>query len=489
MNAPEGSAAGGSWRAGRYHRPVSPHTLSLRAKINLIVAALTCAFVCAALALQWRNMRDSINEEVMAANRVASQLLQRTAWAHAAQGTTAMQAFLEGIGRVRSNDIVLQDATGRELYRSPPSTYKSGRDAPDWFVRWIAPQPSMQSIEFPDGKLTVTANASRAEIDAWDESAALVGQAALMLLAVNLAVFWLVGRAVRPLGQIVRALDAVKAGRFDARLPPLAGTEAAAIGSAFNRMTGELQANLDAERRALRAELQLSDSRELTHWIDQHIEAERRLIARELHDELGQSVTAIRSMALSIAARTQRVDATAEAAARLIADESSRLYDAMHGIIPRLTPLVLDNFGLADALRDLTARTQSSHPGVRIELQVALHDAVLASEASLALYRTAQEGLTNAMRHGDARNVSLSVQGDAHGVHLELVDDGRGLAPDWSERAGHHGLRWLGERVHALGGTLTVSAATPHGVRLVVDVPLGAAVTAAPTVAQAGALA
>src|SRR6185369_6574174 len=143
------------------------------------------------------------------------------------------------------------------------------------------------------------------------------------------------------------------AGRFDVALPALAGTEAAAIGSAFNRMVRDLQTHIETEKRAVRAEMQLSDSRELTRWIEQHVEEERRLIARELHDELGQSVTAMRSMALSFAQRVGALDAQAEQAARLIADESSRLYDAMHGIIPRLTPLVLDNFGLAEALDDL----------------------------------------------------------------------------------------------------------------------------------------
>ena len=486
MKRGKGSAAVWRCRASRYHRRVHLPALSLRAKINLIVATLTFTFVCTVLALQWRSMRDSIHEEVVAANRVASQLLQRTAWAHAAQGTAAMQAFLEGIGRVRSNDIVLLDATGEVLYRSPPSTYKSGRDAPDWFVASIAPPPSMQSIEYPDGKLVVTANASRAEIDAWDDARALVVRAAILLVAVNLAVFWLVGRAVRPFGQIVRALNELQAGRFEARLPRLAGTEAAAIGSAFNRMVGELQAHIETERRAVRAELQLSDSRELTHWIDQHIEAERRMIARELHDELGQSVTAIRSMALSIAARTHVLDAEAEAAARLIADESSRLYDAMHGIIPRLTPLVLDNFGLADALRDLAGRTQRSHAGVRIALQVDLGDAVLESAASLALYRAAQEGITNALRHGDAHALALTLQGDAAAVYLELVDDGRGLAPGWESRDGHHGLRWLGERVQALGGVFEIAPAAPRGVRLVVRLPLAAS-TARPAHAEATA--
>ena len=449
-------------------------TLSLRLKINLIVAALTFIFTAAVIGLQLRSMRDSVLEEVQAANRVASQLLQRTVWRYAAQGTPAMLAFLQGMGRIRSNDVTLLDAQGQELYRSPASPYKAGRDAPDWFAALIAPPPSVQSIEFPDGKVVVVANASRAEIDAWDYVSALALGALVMLLVVNGLVFWLVGRAVRPFGQIVQALNQMQAGRFDAALPPLAGTEAAAIGAAFNRMVGELHDHIETERRAVRAEMQLSDSRELTRWIDQHIEAERRMIARELHDELGQTVTAVRSMALSIATRVHALDPQAEAAARLIAEESSRLYDAMHGIIPRLTPLVLDNFGLAEALADLAERTRRAHPEVQIDLQVELADAVLGSDAALALYRAAQEGLTNALRHGEAQHLSLSVRGQAGEVTLELVDDGRGLPAGGTQRNGHHGLRWLAERVHGLGGAFDLADAAPHGVRLKVHLPLQA---------------
>ncbi|HVQ05325.1 MAG TPA: histidine kinase, partial [Burkholderiaceae bacterium] len=371
--------------------------MTLRLKINLIVAALTLLFVAAVVALQLRHMRDSVSEEVVAANRVAAQLLNRTALRYAAQGAPAMQAYLEGVGRVRANEITLLDAGGNELYRSPPSPYKSGRDAPDWFEALVAPPPSMQAIEFPGGKLVVRSNASRAVLDAWDSLLQLVIVSALLLLLVSTLVFWQVGRAVRPFGLIVDALNRMQGGRFDAALPALPGREAATIGAAFNRMVGELKTHIETELRAVRAETQLSDSRELSRWLDQHVEQERHLIARELHDELGQSVTAMRSMALSIAQRLATSDPQCAQAARVIAEESSRLYDAMHGIIPRLTPLVLDSFGLAEALDDLAERTRRSHTGVAVDLQIDLADAALPNETALALYRAAQEGITNAL--------------------------------------------------------------------------------------------
>jgi len=454
--------------------------MTLRLKINLIVAALALLFVAAVVSLQVTNMRASVAEEVVAANRVAAQLLNRTAWLYAAQGTPAMQAFLQGVGRVRSNEITLLDAGGTELYRSPPSLYKSGRDAPDWFEALIAPQPSVQSIEFPDGKLVVRANASRAVLDAWDNLLQLVIGSALLLVLVSVLVFWQVGRAVRPFGQIVDALNRMQSERFDTALPALPGREAGAIGAAFNRMVGELQTHIETERRAVRAETQLSDSRELSRWIDQRVEQERHLIARELHDELGQSVTAMRSMALSIAQRLAASDPPCAQAARVIAEESSRLYDAMHGIIPRLTPLVLDSFGLAEALNDLAERTRRSHPGVVVEQQIDLADAALPNEIALALYRAAQEGITNALAHGQAQHIALTVGARAGRVELELRDDGRGLPAEGTLRSGHYGLRWLTERVQGLGGSVRLQATPPRGASLCVSVPLVSAAAVSP---------
>ena len=446
--------------------------MTLRPKINLIVGALTLLFVVAMSWLQLHNMRESVQEEVIAANRVAAQVLNRTVWRYASRGTPEMLNFLQGMGRIRSNDIILLDLAGSELYRSPPSTYKAGRDAPEWFAHLISPLPSIQTIYFSEGRLLIRSNASRAVLDAWDTLKALAALGLLLLLLVNSLVFWIVGQTVRPFGKIVKALNQLQGGRLDVKLPRLAGTEAAAIGAAFNRMVDELQDHIETERRAVRAELKLSDSRELTRWIDQHIECERLLIARELHDELGQSVTAIRSMALSIAQRIQTLDPQAETAARLIAVESSRLYDAMHGMIPRLTPLVLDNFGLAEALDELLTRTRLSQPDVLIESTIDIGSTALASDTALTLYRAAQEGISNALRHGQAKHLQLSVGHADQALTLTLQDDGQGLPPDWSLRKGHYGLRWLTERAEDIGGELRVEAVQPHGVRLIVQLPL-----------------
>jgi two-component system, NarL family, sensor histidine kinase UhpB len=448
--------------------------LSLRLKINLIVGLLTLIFLAVVLALQLRSLRDSVREEVVGANRVATQMLQRTAWLYTAQGTNAMLGFLQGVGRVRANDIRLLDVDGRELYRSPPSIYKAGRDAPAWFASLITPEVQAQSIEFPGGRLETRPNATRAVLDAWDDMLRLAAGGLLLLLAVLGLMSWLVGRAVQPFGRIVRAIDEVQAGRFETSLPPLPGREAGAIAKAFNRMVVQLREQLEVEKRAVRAESKLSDSRELARWVDRHVEEERRHIARELHDEFGQSVTAMRSMALAVARKQEGHDAEVARTATLIANEASRLYDAMHGIIPRLAPLVLDSFGLSEALNDLAQRTRAAHPQVEVDVRVGLEGVAVEPDAALALYRAAQEGLTNALQHGRASRVDILLKRSDDELRLSVVDNGQGLPVEGTVASGHYGVRCIAERAEALGGSLKLEPGDEGGARLRLSLPLAA---------------
>jgi two-component system sensor histidine kinase UhpB len=229
-----------------------------------------------------------------------------------------------------------------------------------------------------------------------------------------------------------------------------------------------VQGKVQAERQAREAQTQLEEGRELARLVEQRLEEERRLIAHELHDEFGQSVTAIRSLAMAIV--SQSGNAAMTDAARLIGDEAGRLYDAMHGLIPRLVPLSLDTLGLADTLENLVRDWQRRYPGVLLS---ARHDlsADLGPSVTLAIYRVAQEGLINALRHAQAQHVDIDLKSQADSVILTVADDGVGLAPGWS-RAGHFGLRGLADRVERLGGAFTIAAQEPHGVRLIAEIPL-----------------
>jgi two-component system sensor histidine kinase UhpB len=233
-------------------------------------------------------------------------------------------------------------------------------------------------------------------------------------------------------------------------------------------MAQAVQGKVQAERKAREAETQLEEGRELARLVEQRVEEERRLIAHELHDEFGQSVTAIRSLAMAIA--TQSRDAATTDTARLISDEAGRLYDAMHGLIPRLVPLSLDTLGLSDTLENLVRDWQRRYPDVRLTARNDL-SADLGPTVTLTIYRIAQEGVINALRHAQPTRVDVELHSDENSIVLTVTDDGVGLPPDWL-RPGHFGLRGLADRVEHLGGSFKVGNQEPHGVRLRAEIPL-----------------
>jgi two-component system sensor histidine kinase UhpB len=204
---------------------------------------------------------------------------------------------------------------------------------------------------------------------------------------------------------------------------------------------------------------------------DQRVEEERRLIAHELHDEFGQSVTAIRSLALAIVGQGGVRDPATADVARLISEEAARLYDAMHGLIPRLIPLSLDTLGLAATLESLVRDWQRRHPSIALSLRQDL-PIELGPSITLAIYRVVQEGLINALRHAQASRVDIAVICNDQRIVATVIDDGIGLAADWT-RPGHFGLRGLAERVRQLGGTFDIGQLDGRGVRLTADIPLG----------------
>jgi signal transduction histidine kinase len=202
--------------------------------------------------------------------------------------------------------------------------------------------------------------------------------------------------------------------------------------------------------------------------LEERLEEERRLIAHELHDEFGQSVTAIRSLAQAIVGQSSQ--APMQEAARLISDEAARLYDAMHGLIPRLAPAALDTLSLSEALEGLVRDLQRRNPSITLSLR---HELAfdLSPSVSLAAYRVVQEGLSNALRHAHASRIEIELRADSRSVRVTVTDDGVGLPESWS-RPGHFGLRGLRDRIGHFGGTLTLGSAQHRGTLLAAEIPL-----------------
>ncbi|NDY93092.1 histidine kinase [Ideonella livida] len=448
-----------------------PRPLGLRWQLNGLLLMLMLLFTAALAGLRIQATRSGVHEEIVAANRVAGQLLERASWILNRGGPEAMISFLEQLGRVRANDIRFTDAQGRERYRSPAPTYKAGREAPAWFVALVSPPPQRQLIQVADGQLLIEADASRAVLDGWDELLTLAGVAAAMLAVTGLVAAAAVSRAVRPFGQISQALGALEQGRFATQLPPLPGREAQLIGEAVNRLGQAIEGEIAERMRAYQAERALAESRDWALRVQARLEAERKEIARELHDELGQSVTAMRSLARSLLARLPDTDPTAREAARLIDQEAARLYDAMHGLIPRLTPLTLDPLGLPDALADLVAGLGVRHRQLQWHTDLAELPGPVEPQVALAAYRVAQEAINNALKHSGASRIGLAlILHPDRTLELRVDDNGCGL-PEPDQRPARFGLTGLRERVTGLGGRFEAARRPDLGSRVCAQWP------------------
>ncbi|HEY9512150.1 MAG TPA: ATP-binding protein [Rhodanobacter sp.] len=445
--------------------------MSLRLQLNVLVATLIVVFTAVLLTLQILDTRASVRDETEAANKVATKLLTYFVDNYAEASEPVALQSLDRLGRVRSTEITLRDANGRVAYRSPPSPYKVGRDAPAWYSALVAPAPMQSELRLADSVLYIEANASRAVLDGWDGTVHLLQLGAIVMILGNLLVFWLVRRATRPFQAIVRGLEDMQDGIYRTRLPEFKSAEAGAIARAFNRTAQAVGDSVDARREATEAKLRLEQSRELATVVQDRIEDERRQIARELHDETGQSITAIKSIALSLTLRgTGRDDGTREAA-QLIADTAGKLYASMHDLIPRLSPPTLDNLELGEAMEDRVIAWRRQQPQIEFALKLGTLPPGLGESYALAAYRIVQEAVTNALRHAQARRIEIELGSDPHALHIDVRDDGRGLTPDW-QRPGHYGVRGMRDRARALGGEVVVENIAAGGVRTHARLPL-----------------
>jgi PAS domain S-box-containing protein len=582
-----------SWRAERVRHSVpEDENMSLRFRLNLLITALLLLFVAAMGTILLNETRISIREGVESATRVTTQMLDRvivSAFINPDWGSThdVLQQFLEQLGRVRSTDIFLYDLQGHLIYRSPVSTFKAGEVPPDWFTKLVTPQTEMVQRRIRYGTMQVVSNPSGAIREAWAGLKPLLWTAGGLFIFLNLAVYWMLGRALRPVENILGAIHRMEEGDLSARLGRFSLPEFNQIGQSFNRMAeslesrieenrrlalivkqtndaimihdmngnisfwnpaaerlfgypsqaiigksasvlapqgreGELTQNLEAiasrrvienyetqrvthegrvvdvslsagplvdphddrvigeicsmrditeRKHAEEAERRLEESRQFTHLIQLHIEEERRNLARELHDELGQYVTAIKTFAVAIGNKAREQMPDVEANARTIVAAAEHIYDGMHNIIRQLRPGALDNLGLKETLRDAVTEWQRQNSDLRFSLEFSGDLGHLDETLNINLYRIVQEAVTNAIRYSEANAVDIALMQDGEDVYLTVQDNGVGMNLCHVDQSRHFGLLGMRERVQGLRGQFELDSQLGEGTCIRVRVP------------------
>lgn len=237
---------------------------------------------------------------------------------------------------------------------------------------------------------------------------------------------------------------------------PTTGTDLSlsAIRAQYQRLLERLEAN---ER----------EFRHLARSVWRVQEDERRRLARELHDGIGQNLTALKHHLVQLGEvldpqLRHRLDVAIELCGDTLEDtrELSRL----------LRPPILDDLGLEPALRWL-ARSQGEASGLSITAEIEPLPA-LDGDLQTLLFRVAQEALNNIARHAHARNVLLRLVARDRDLQLQVVDDGRGCNPESALRSGGSGLGGMRERLRLHGGRLELHSSPGNGMRLRAVVPL-----------------
>ncbi len=268
----------------------------------------------------------------------------------------------------------------------------------------------------------------------------------VLLLVLNLLLLRPVFRPLDELADTMRRHDPLSPG---ARARVDGEPDVAALAEAFNDMLARLEGERrDSARRALMVQ-----------------EGERRRIARELHDEVGQTLTGVMLQVEGLAAAIpeglrEQLDELRETARRGTED--------VRRIAGQLRPEALEDLGLQSALAALaTAFGEQAH--VRVSRR--LEPAPLTAEQELVVYRVAQEALTNVARHAGAERVDLRLERAADATVLTVADDGRGMPR--SALSSSHGIRGMRERAMLIGAELTIAPAPDHGTEVRLSIPAG----------------
>jgi two-component system sensor histidine kinase UhpB len=297
------------------------------------------------------------------------------------------------------------------------------------------------------------------------------GRDAMVVAAVTVLTFLVASHLdlQERIAQLARPLERFQ---VDELVPTLLALAIALVWFAWRRWhqaTRELARRLAAERELGDA---LAENRRLSQKYLLAQEDERRSLARELHDELGQCLNAIKLDATAIRNHPAAPSREIVDGAQAIIDVSSRVYDVTRGLMERLRPVALDELGLADALRHLVSDWQRRNPGVRCTLELRGQLAGLGEQINMSLYRVVQECLTNVTRHAAASAVEVCVEGGRSELSVRIRDDGAGLPAATGKRSGL-GLVGLRERIEALGGRFEVAGCVPHGVEVHAHIPVG----------------
>lgn len=441
------------------------HRLSLRSRLSLLLALVLTLGLAINISRLVLEAAPRVQAEDQSVIRLAREFIETLVVGlnETPDANARLARVVRDLNRLRHVSITLQnDGVAPEPPTSDRSDNNDGRSLPAWFVSLVHPEKTAVSVPISvngkPGSLLITSHPNDEMAEIWDGIVTQLQIGSAIALVLFLITIMVVSRALAPIETLSEAMTGIESGGYGTRVKPDGPPELAAICNKLNHLAAALGDAVDDKRRLAERVVSLQD-------------VERKEIARELHDEFGPTLFALRAHASALTRIADASEPNVESLRKhgsAIFEQVNALQQFNRRVLEKLRPVGLTELGLGEALGALLRLWGESHPGVVIKTAISPSLGETGETADLTIYRTVQEALTNVFRHADATCVDISIEpaelssGTAHaGRSAALVrvrDNGSGLRPDHRLGLGLTGMR---ERILALGGTLAV--ASDHG--------------------------
>jgi two-component system sensor histidine kinase UhpB len=438
--------------------------LSLRARLNTILALVLMLGLAINIARLLLEAGPRVQAEDQSVVRLARGFIETLVVGlnEAPDPDARLNRIIEDFNRLRHVSIT---RANQAVEANAISASRSGADEgsngpPAWFVALIHPERTAVSVPVTingkPGSLVITSHPNDEMNEIWDGIVTQVQVGSAIAVALLLITMTVVSRALAPIQALTDAMNRIEFGDYDTRVKPDGPPELAAIGNKLNHLAAALGDAVEDKRRLAERVVSLQD-------------VERKDIARELHDEFGPYLFALRahvSSLMRIAENREPDVASLRKHGNAIWEQVNALQQFNRRVLEKLRPVGLAELGLREALGALLRLWREAHPEVVIETTISASLGVPGETADLTIYRIIQEALTNVFRHADATRIDVTIEpadlpsattrGRRGSVLVRVRDNGSGLLRD--HKLGH-GLLGMRERVMALGGTVTVTSA------------------------------
>ena len=454
--------------------------LSLRARLNTLLALVMVLGLVINIARLLLEAAPRVAAEDQSVVRLARGFVEPLVsdLNDAADPEARLDQIVEGLKQLRHVSITRERGPIKSGAPAAPAPTPSGGQGeppqvPDWFLTLIHPEQTTVAVPIAAngrslGSLVITSHPTDEIAEIWDGIVTQIEVGSAIAAALLLVTITVVNRALAPINSLAEAMSSIEAGLYDTRVRPSGSPELAEICRKLNHLASVLETTVEDKRQLAERVVSLQD-------------VERKEIARDLHDEFGPYLFALRAHAALL---TRLAGAPEPDLGELrkhigaMADQVNALQQSNRRVLERLRPVGLAELGLADALGALIRLWREANPDVVIETSVSPSLGARGETAELTIYRVIQEALTNVFRHSRATRVDISVEpavpwrtgaGETEAIRVSVRDNGAGLPADHKQGFGMLGMR---ERVLALGGSMTV-ASTSQGVTVEALVPCG----------------